>query len=582
MLKGRGQAVMSYQVSDFDQINPTAEYRGEGRGRGRLPRGGGVRVAVLRSFLLCPRTGSYRFAVDCADAGFVVVDGEPVAAWPGEHEPRDWQLGAPVSLKAGVHRLDVYNVFDGKESRLRVGWQTPGRRETVAVRAADLVTACEATETRDERLDRTLQPGFVATPVRAYSFRGTSSVFVEAQYRNITENWIASEMGVRWRFGDGATSEENNPTHVYTAADSFKVTLEVRDKLGFVAACSDPIDCRQIEPEEYAVSFELTGLPAACFERDKATPFLMLEGSVPPDTAVEASWERTDRAGKVERGVQTVVLSGTAVFLPLPAVSAKDTDTLRWRVRHRQVTLEDETVAFVHVPFAVQPVRVEGDRLFDADGRRLVLVPDEAGGAFRQRPLDPASRFGRLVCVDDSLAVAGLAATNRCEPFPRILTRLLAGRVQEVRYAMLPEWDSFQESYGPLRKLVDVAEVLRRNQADVAILSIGLRDILELKDVESFERQVAALSDLVAAKTRVPAIWVTPPPYSSAPERSRLFAAVIRRVAEARGIPVADLYTAFRCTADNRHVFFQENPLMLSAGGHRLAGQQIARALVGE
>jgi hypothetical protein len=582
MLKGTERIRTPYQVADFDEIEPATYSRGEERRPGRHRHGHGVRAVALRSFLLCSRAGSYRFAVDCADAGFVAVDGEPVAAWPGEHEPRDWQLGAPVALKAGVHRLDVFNVFDGAERRLRVGWQTPGRRDVAPIRAPDLVSACEATETRDERMDRTLQPGFVATPVRAYSFRGHPSVFVETQCRNLTENWIASEMGVRWRFGDGAASDENNPVHVYTSADSFKVSLEVRDRLGFVAACSESVDCRQITPEEYAVSFDLTGLPAACFGRDKAAPFLKLEGSGPADMTVEASWERIARNGGTEQDGKALALSGATIFLPLPPISSKDTDTLRWRVRHRRVTLVEETIKFVRAPFDTLPVRVEGDRLFDAEGRRLVLVPEEAGGSVRQPVLDPGRRFERVVCVDDSLAVAGLAAASRGEPFDRVLTRLLTGRAQEVRYAMLPAWDAFEESYGPLRKLVDVPDILRRERPDVAMVSIGLRDILELKDADAFERQVAALSDLVAGRMSIPMVWVTPPPYAAAPERSRVFAAVIRRVAEARGIPVADLYTAFQCATDSRHVFFQENPLMLSAEGHRLAGQQMARALVGE
>jgi hypothetical protein len=231
----------------------------------------------------------------------------------------------------------------------------------------------------------------------------------------------------------------------------------------------------------------------------------------------------------------------------------------------------------------VLPARIEGDRLYDAAGTRLVLVPEEGVSSFRQptpAPV-PARRLGRLVCVDDSLGVAGFVEPG-AEPFDRILARLLEGRMEDVRYAPLPEWSQFPDSYGPLRTLVDVPVALIRERADVAILSIGLRDILELKDVERFERQAAALSDLVAVSMKIRTVWVTPPPYPSAPERSRVFAAAIRRVAEARGIPVADLFTAFRCATDSRHVFFQDNPLMLSDPGHKLVGQQIVRALMGE
>jgi lysophospholipase L1-like esterase len=154
--------------------------------------------------------------------------------------------------------------------------------------------------------------------------------------------------------------------------------------------------------------------------------------------------------------------------------------------------------------------------------------------------------------------------------------------MEAVRYAALPGWDQFPGAFGPVRKLIDVPAALRLERADVAILSIGLQDMLVTKDVDHFERMAAALSDVVAASMKIRTVWVTPPPYPSDPDRSRVFAAVIRRIAEARGIPVADLYTAFRCASDRRHVFFSANPLVLSEQGQRLAGQEIVRVLMEE
>ncbi len=574
-----GQIATPQRVAGFTEIDEALpDSRGK---RTRRAHGAGVRLALVRSFLLCPGAGSYRFAVDCLDAGFVVVDGELAASWPGEHEPGEWQLGPPLSLKAGVHRLEIYNVFEGREPALRVGWLRPGRKEIQLLGAPDLIASCEAMETRAERMDRTLQPGFVATPVQAYSFRGDPNVFVAVQFRNITENWIAPAMESRWRFGDGTHLTEQNPRHVYVAADVFKASLEVRDALGFVAGSSDSVDCRQIQPEEFAVSFDMTGLPAVCFSKDKVAPFLRLQGLCPTQVAFEVSLEIHRRSGVSENVHRTVSLRGTPELVPLTPVAGGEVESLRWRVSHQRIELSGELIRFLRPPFNVLPARIEGDRLYDAQGVRLVLVPEEGVSAFRQTPQAPVRRLGRLVCVDDSLAVAGFVDSGT-EPFDRILSRLLVGRVEDVRHAPLPEWGQFEDSHGPLRKLVDVSAALRRERADVAILSIGLRDILELKDVDSFERQAAALSDLVAGSMKIRTVWVTPPPYPSAPDRSRTFAAAIRRVAEARGIPVADLFTAFRCAADSRHVFFQDNPLVLSDLGHRLVGQQIARALMGE
>ncbi len=541
----------------------------------------GVQVAVGRSYLLCPREGAYRFALDCRDAGFVVVDDELVAAWPGEHEPKTWQLGAPVSLKAGVHRVEVFNAFDSGEPDFRAGWMPPGGTEVLPLAVPDLIASREATDARAEKMNRTLQPGFTTTPVQAYSFRGNSAVFMAMRFTDTTENWMTSKRNSLWRFGDGTQSEEPNPIHVYKAANIFKATLEVRDTLGFVASYSGSVDSRQMQPEEFAVSFELAGLPAVCLGRDQVVPRLRIEGQVPANVALDVNWEIHFRSGVVNQGHQEVVPQGKAQFISLAPVIVDELETLRWSVQHRQVQVGGELIKFVRPPFGILPTRVEGDRLYAADNTRLVLVPGEGLSVSRHMTPIPVQSLDRLVCIDDTLAIKGLIEPGY-ETFDRILARLLTGRIEEVRYAALPDWGQFPESYGSLRKLVDVPAALKRERADIAILSIGLKDILEVKDVDFFERQAAALSDIVATSMNLRMVWVTPPPYPSDPDRSRVFAAAIRRVAESRGIPVADLFTVFSCVADRRHVFFKENPLMMSDQGHRLAGQQIVRALMGE
>jgi len=576
MLSLRTERLRS-QVRSFSDLDEIPSFDEEHRGEGRRNRRS-LKIAALRSFLLAPTEGVYRFSIDCVDAGFVLVDRELAADWPGAHTAGEWHTGVPVFLKAGVHRIDVYNAFDMPLPRLRVGWIPPGRKDVVALPPQNLVGSGEAMETRTERLDQTLQPAFAATPLKAYSFRGHEAVFVPVEFRNNTANWIDNAMSCRWNFGDSVRGAGESVIHTYKAADLFKAGLEVRDPLGFVAACSAPVDCRQEEPEEYAVAFDFVGLPAVCYARDRLAPYLRVKGDVPGSVEITADWDWVARKGAAEKRHQDCAPRGQPVLVPLGHAAPADLASIRWRVTHAGVTLAEGTIRFVTPPFKNVPARVMGDGLYDEAGNRLVLVPDETGGRWSQAPL--ARRLGPVVCVDDSLALPGSTEGDSPEPFHDVLTRLLTGVAENVRFAPLPEWMETPESYGPLREFIDVPTAVGA-KTSVVVLSVGLRDLLIPVDDATFERQAAALSDLVGATRKVSVVWVTPPPYPSADERSRRYAAIIRRVAATRGIPVADLYTAFRCVEGNWHTLFRANPLELSETGQRLAAQQMARALVG-
>jgi hypothetical protein len=150
-----------------------------------------------------------------------------------------------------------------------------------------------------------------------------------------------------------------------------------------------------------------------------------------------------------------------------------------------------------------------------------------------------------------------------------------------VRHAPLPDWESVPDAYGPFLKLVQIPRAVALG-TDVVVISVALRDVLAGVDPDAFERQLAALGDLIAFSMDCPVLWVTPPPYPADPDRIRPYAAAIRRVADARRMPVADVYTAFIGMRSESRPLFRRRDLALSASGQALAAQVIARALLGD
>ena len=569
-------------IASFDQVADAKEVdrpgrRGHGRGANRQS----VSMATFRTHLACRAEGVYRFALSCEDAAYVMLDGEEVVSWMGEHDMGDWRQGKPVAVKAGVHRLDVLMVFSGTAPLLRIGWIRPRQTEVEPVPVRDCLGAYEAVESRIERANRILQPGFTMSMARAYRFRDTQPVFIPVTFRNTTEDWITGEFSARWDFGDGARGAGSTVEHVYTSLDEFKATIEVRDSLGFAGSCSHAVDCGSLNPEEYAVAVDLMGIPPVCCAKDRIEPCLLIRTLQAPSLSFNLGCDMVLRSGKTLCWSGKVGIGGEPVRVGTIGAAAGEISEIRWTARHEGAEVFGGVVRFLKPPMQARPTGVAGEALIGADGGRMVLVPDEAVQA---RPLSPPhgrNAKGWVVCVDDMLAAGGLLDKDAGEPYHAILNRLLSDAAKGVRYQPLPPWESFPESSGRLRKFVDVPAALGTNAA-VAVLSVGLRDMLNAEGAAVFERNAAALTDLLLASPGTRVVWVTPPPYPSDLERSREFAAAVRRVCEPRGVSVADLFTRFRCEERNWRTFFAANPLMLSERGHRLAAQEIARAVVGE
>lgn len=551
---------------------PSLDALGEARPAEKRER---QRIVIARTYLLCADDGVYRFAVDCQDAGYLLLDGRLVAEWPGEHEGGAWREGAPVLVKAGPRRLEFFNRSTRRRPELRIGWRRADADDVRPIPAGVLLTAVAADPVRVESLNQTLHPSFVARPRRAYQFAGGETTFFPYDFRSTTENWLTSGFTCRWDFGDGASGEGNTASHVYTRPGKYAVTLEVRDGLGFVRRWQDSVECREAVPRSYAIHGEVRSLPAVCYATDTVEPRLSLHSTFPWTNSLAVTGELTMRNGR--RRVLDVREMDPYGSDPCPVVAGRagDVASFAWSVVHQGVEIEHGRTEFVTPPFARVPSRVDGDRLYDAEGVRLVLVPD-AGRA----PLAPGigRQPGRIVCIDDSL-VPATDARGPVVTYDQVLGSALGGRAVSVSRIQVPDWTARSDAYGPLLKLVLVPELVDRG-ADVVVLSIGLRDMLDAVPPAAFERQAAALSDILAATRRHAVVWASPPPYPPDPGLVRPYAAAIHRMAEPRGIRVADLYSVFVGVGEREGALFSPDSIAPSARGQLLAARTIGHVLL--
>ncbi|MBN1673566.1 MAG: PKD domain-containing protein [Kiritimatiellae bacterium] len=552
--------------------------------RKELPRRGKDRwttkryIVTAQTHVLCPQPGPYVFALDCHNAGFLLLDGAPVAEWPGEHEGGSWRPGVEFRLEAGVHRLELVNVHDGSVFEARVGWRLPGEKEVAPIPPDRLLGAVRLDAARHERIDRSLQPAFTVTKQAGYAFRGQAPFFLPVSFADASRNWLDSPPTRReWAFGDGGTATGASVSHVFAGRARHRVTLTVRDALGFEASCSREVDLRHDYAQEYAASFRPVLLPAVCWPADRVEPALRVQTDRPSAFSLRVEWEAAFRDGRRQSEWRETACADEPVWAPLVAAQAGALSVLDWRVRHHGLVLGSGRIRFLHSPLPAVSLRAEGDRLYDGSDQ-VVLVPGRRPPA----PAAPAAarRAARVACLDDALGAGAGAGTEQTALFSRVVAQMAgldAGGA--CRYVSLRQTGADGGAYRPLAVLARIAAALQ-DDIDVAVLSLGLHDILSLGEPALFERRAAAMTELAAARG-VRIVWVTPPPYPEAPVPVREFAAAVKRVAVARGVPVADLYTTFMgMQKQTGYPFFDASGVALSERGHRLAGQTITRALL--
>ncbi len=539
---------------------------------------------VLQGWIRIPERGSYRFALQNRGLGVVHLDGDEVVATGPLAEGDDWVAGEPVDLAPGLRLVEMF-IMGQRGTAARLGWQAPGSTNVVALPPSVYAAPVELMP-RIERADYPLhaalaiQPG----PGQPFAFRGLDTVFVPVVLENRSRNWTGRPVTATWFGADGrplGTGERL--AHVFAGSTLHPVSLEVRDALGFTASARQVFDARLVEPQWVAIDARLLDVPAVCYAGDLVMPMLHLTGQTPPRQSVELRW-RVDRGGKVTEKRRPVTLTrAQSEVVSLGRYTAGELDRLSWElVAAGGIRILSGSVRFLRPPFAVLPESAEGDALLGPQGERIVLIPHRYAGQYRQPPITEAQAFGHVVCIDDMLTRYSRRGWPEAQsPFARVLARIVNGpdhpAVTVVSLeAVLPR----TEAYAPLEELVALPRQVRERKADVAVLSIGLGEILRSRSPDRFERHMAALSDLISTTLQCPVVWVTPPPYGPQPERVRRHAAAVQRVADARAIPVADLYSALVAMHNGTPVFAESFDLDLTPEAEIYAARIVARAML--
>jgi hypothetical protein len=554
---------------------------GTGRTRGR--RGAGPSFAAhLQGYVRIDVAGVHRFALGSEHPAWLQVNGEPVAdagLSPASSAESD-DPGPPVFLPTGIHRFEIFAAISG-QGAVALHWLPPGRETLEPFPRERIVAPDAAVRVRAEARHRTLYPDFTYTVEQAYAFRRLPGRFYEVQLVGASSNWLASDTRLAWQIGDAPATPGRERTHVFHRPGEHRVALHARDALGFTASIERTLDIPDLPPAMHDLSADLVGLPAVAFPDDPVAPRIRVVGRMPGTLRFRLEWTQWRADGTAIEGHADLAPGNAVVEHPLPAGAAGGFRRLHWRLLHTGAVLIEQETLLLTPPFDTLPHRAVGDALYDAQGRRLVLLPHRSRMGYRQPPLTQAQIFGHILLLDDALLNPGPAPDPAARRLDRELSHILDGPDLPIVHTASPApWSAHPEAYGPLAVLHEATGLLRDPAPDLVVLSLGFRERAAGLHPRDFERRAAALSDLISTTLRRPVVWVTPPPGDPVEDSARAYAQAVRRVADARAMPVVDLFSAFMGEAAHGPAWMHAGLPSLTGEGHRRAAHLVARALL--
>jgi PKD repeat protein len=177
---------------------------------------------------------AYGFYLATQDCSFLLIDGKLVASAPGRHPPLRHarpQARTEVPLTPGPHTFEFYHAAAGREAMMALLWE-PGpaarsKPERIPADAWNSIAIArlpvEPMSTRETRF----LPDFFCRMEGDVPLPDNDLAMVRVAFKDNSAKALTWNSRVLWEFGDGLSSEEPEPTHIYLKPGLYTVKLTV-------------------------------------------------------------------------------------------------------------------------------------------------------------------------------------------------------------------------------------------------------------------------------------------------------------------------------------------------------------------
>jgi len=181
-------------------------------------------LSEYRGTLQISRPGLYRFFTSSQDASFLLIDAKQVVAAPGWHGPvGDARFKGEIDLSAGPHAFQYVHAAAGPDACMVAAWEPPGTVKPEPIPpeafASDRIALLPALGVKHPR-------EFAVDTAGEVPLSESDLPLIRAQFRLVTARGSTSRPRAHWDFGDGQTSSQTDPLHIYLHPGIYTVSMK--------------------------------------------------------------------------------------------------------------------------------------------------------------------------------------------------------------------------------------------------------------------------------------------------------------------------------------------------------------------
>ena len=221
-------------------------------------------IAVISGWLKVNISDQYLIGINAHNSAFLFVDQNVLVSWPGTHPPDGGFLGhhaEKIYLNTNPHRLDLVNIQTGPGQGCTSGFtyaKTPGLMRNF--NRNDFPSLIKAKPSYLEIINTINQiiPDFNWTIETDLGLEKMDVSLIS--FSNLSSGAPTSSLEYLWDFGDGITSTQVSPVHVYLGGGIYPITLKItHPKQGMIKSVTQRVRAfpRNWEvTSDYSVRFE--------------------------------------------------------------------------------------------------------------------------------------------------------------------------------------------------------------------------------------------------------------------------------------------------------------------------------------